>query len=82
MDIDTAIETEMGDTSETIDMNLAENADPDQSETPSFSILIQLTADPEFLNDARFLDDFQKLFDKYEGTASIHFQMDVLQGKT
>ena len=81
MDIDTAVETKMGHTSETIDMNLAENADPDQSETPSLSILSQLTADTEFLNDVRFLDDFQKLLDKYEGTTSIRFQPDMLRFK-
>ena len=81
MDIDTAVETEMGNTSETIDMNLAENTDPDQSESPSLSILSQLTDDPEFLNDARFLDDFQKLLDKYEGTTSIRFRPDMLRFK-
>ena len=34
------------------DMNLAENANPDQSDTPSLSIMSQLMAYPEFLNDA------------------------------
>ena len=52
MDIDTAVETQMGDTSETIEMSLVENTDPDQRDTPSLFILSQLTADAEFLNDA------------------------------
>ena len=59
MDIDIAVETEMGNTSETIDMNLAENTDPDQSETPSLSILSQLTADPKFL---KFLLSLNRFF--------------------
>ena len=56
-----------------------ETPEPSTSSDVTLSRLVQ--EDPEHLHNAQFLDDFQALLERYDGTTSLRFQHDLLRFK-